>query len=618
MGVIFFFLSHLSVIGLLLITCYIFGYHLTRRIEYDSYWEQASFSITLGLGIVAYLILLLSLTGLLYKGYLLALLVLGLLACYQTWSSWFRNALLLKNKLKTPDKNSLMVAAFVALIFICCLPYLILTFYPPTAFDATMYHLPYARSYVQSHQLVFTPYLRFPVFPQTNDMLFTLALLLDDDIFAQLIEFLMMVVLTMALIGFGRRFFSRRAGWWAAALFLCSPMVIWLGTIPYIDMGLALFTTMAIYAVWIWFKDQTKHWLILAGIFFGLAIGTKYTAIFFLAILTVAIFYISIRKRQYLQPVLFLALAILIPSPWFLRNYYYMHNPVFPFFYEAFGKVFGYGVWKPEHFQGVFSYQLHAAMGRGLKQFVLLPWNLAVHWKIFGEGRVSAICFFVPQLLFIAGIGRQKIKWLLAIGLAYLLIWFFTLQESRYLLPVLPVLSLATAAAVDSLLLKFSFLSRWTSHRIITVLGILLLLGPSCKWAFLTIRGLGPVPVTKEQRQSYLAQQLWIYPAYQFLNNRKGSDYTVYALADENMNYFADGKFIGDHFGLGRYSEIVDTFSDGEMLFQKLRGFGAQYFLIRPSFVPEDSLHRLIESKSFTDHFQLIYNGPDALLYEMN
>ena len=64
--------------------------------------------------------------------------------------------------------------------------------YPPTAFDATVYHLPLAKLYAREHQLVYGEYFRVPVFPQNMEMLFTLALLLYDDIFAQLIETLML------------------------------------------------------------------------------------------------------------------------------------------------------------------------------------------------------------------------------------------------------------------------------------------------------------------------------------------------------------------------------------------------------------------------------------------
>src|SRR6185436_4057821 len=109
------------------------------------------------------------------------------------------------------------------------IPVLALPLYPPRAFDSTMYFLTSAKVYVQSHQLVVTPFLRLPVLPQLNEMLFTLALLLYDDIAAQVIQLLLLATLTAALIAFGRRNFSKQTGWWSAAILLGNPLVLWVG-----------------------------------------------------------------------------------------------------------------------------------------------------------------------------------------------------------------------------------------------------------------------------------------------------------------------------------------------------------------------------------------------------
>jgi hypothetical protein len=75
-----------------------------------------------------------------------------------------------------------------------------------------MYHLAYAKIYTQTHRLTLTPYLRYPVSPQTNEMLFTLAFLLYDDVSAQLIQFLMMGVLGIGLFCFGAQAFFSTGG----------------------------------------------------------------------------------------------------------------------------------------------------------------------------------------------------------------------------------------------------------------------------------------------------------------------------------------------------------------------------------------------------------------------
>src|SRR5262249_19145906 len=132
------------------------------------------------------------------------------------------------------------------------IPILSLPLFPPTQWDATSYHLAAAKIFARSHAVVFTPYLRYPTFPQTNEMLFTLMLLLYDDISAQLVEFLLMLLVAIGLFAWGRRKFSSRAGLWGAVLWLANPLVIWLGSTAYVDIGLAAFTFFGVYAFFNW------------------------------------------------------------------------------------------------------------------------------------------------------------------------------------------------------------------------------------------------------------------------------------------------------------------------------------------------------------------------------
>ena len=61
-------------------------------------------------------------------------------------------------------------AAAVGLIAVSA-PFFLLALYPPTAFDETLYHLPFAREFVRTGGVPFLPDLRFPVFPQLAEIL---------------------------------------------------------------------------------------------------------------------------------------------------------------------------------------------------------------------------------------------------------------------------------------------------------------------------------------------------------------------------------------------------------------------------------------------------------------
>lgn len=607
-------LSHYFALALLAFCAYVFGRRLTLGVRYHSPLEQLSFSIALGSGVLSYVVFTLGLCGLLNPAMLVGLVLIGLVICRRVWWGWLSRLRDAPTDVdRTNKRKALSVAGVLVILF---LPLAILPLYPPTAWDATMYHLAYAKIYVQNQQLVLTPYLRFPVFPQNNEMLFTLALLVQDDVLAQLVEFLMMMVLVAALIAFGWRFFSRRAGLWAGAILLQSPLVIWLGSVAHIEMGLMLFVMMTVYALWNFLESRQQHWLILAGAFCGLAMGTKYPGLFFLLVLAVVVLFPGWKPRNLWQSVRPLVLAIVIFAPWLVRNFYYTKNPLFPFFYDVFGRAFGYGLWKPEDFREIYR-AIHddpsrAGVGKDIKALVLLPWNLLANWRSFGA-RVSPLCFFAPHLLFIFGIARKRTRGLLALGVGFTLYWFFTVQDPRHLIPALPLLSLATAASFDSLMLRWPSSQRWTSHKLAAILGALLLFAPGWAWTLLRLRERGPLPVSAQQRDDYLTRELPSYPAYKLLNDLNGRHYRLYALRDERMAYFADGVFMGDYFGTAKYSRILDNMDDSQRLYDELRSLQAGYFLVRNDLarvtLPHDGF--------FQSRFKLVYEHSGILLFEL-
>src|SRR5688500_18948782 len=140
--------SHYFALALLALCSYIFGRRLTQRVGYHSVLEQVSFSVTLGLGVIAYLVLFLGLLGLLYRSLLIAGLLLGLLLCYPVWVRWARELSVLPGKLQRVRKGRLAVVLIGSMIaLIVSLPILVRPLYPPWVTDATMYHLPSARIY---------------------------------------------------------------------------------------------------------------------------------------------------------------------------------------------------------------------------------------------------------------------------------------------------------------------------------------------------------------------------------------------------------------------------------------------------------------------------------------
>jgi hypothetical protein len=560
--------------------------------------------------------MLLGLLGLLYSSVLIAMLMAGSLACYKVWIDLGRRLSVVGGRLRNANKARVLFWAAVILAALAVsVPIFKLPLYPPTAFDATFYHLPSAKAYAQSHGLVFTPYLRFAVFPHTNQMLFTVALLLYDDVLAQLVETLAMVILMVAIISFGLRHFSARAGLWGVALLISNPLAVWLGAVPYVDMMLMLFVTLNAAAFWNWAKTRERKWIALAGVFCGLAFTVKYTAGLFLIMFLLAALYLNLRERRLADAVTYGLVSFAVAFPWLARNFYYTRNPIYPFMYSFFGRLFGYGFMRPEYYIGMMGDMDAYGVEKSLRSLARLPWDLTFNQDLFFSEAPLApyILYGVLIILFGAFLSRD-IRRLGAVALFFTLFWFFSMQVTRYWVPALPFLGLAAAASIDRLLSWNRYVARFTSHPLIVLAVFAGLSYTGWAYASRTAIAMGRIPATQQQRDEYLSRHLPSYPAYKMLRELGKENYTIYTVQDENMNYYADGKFLGDYFGPARYALIEDKLDDGQALYDTLKSMGVDYFLV-------NNLRRnlkLGEGEGFNRHFKLIYTHANLLLYDLS
>jgi 4-amino-4-deoxy-L-arabinose transferase-like glycosyltransferase len=601
-----FVLIHYVALAITILLTYSIGRRLTRRLNYHSTFESIVFSISFGLGVIAYAILFLGLIRLLYVHTLVAALLL-------LFAFGFPEL----RELRKLRFSKGVIFAFLS-ILVLATPILMLPLYPPTRWDATAYHLASAKIFATEHAVTFTPYLRYAVAPMLNQMLFTGALLAGDGPFAQLIELLLFALLLVALFAFSQRHLNDRSGLLAMALVASSPYIIILATIAYIDLGLMHFCFLGCFAFWNWWTTRESAWLVASGVGLGLAISTKYPALFFVALL-VALLSASalVLRRSFPLRKLFVlgGIALLVASPWLIRNFYYTRNPIFPFLHDLFGPIFGYGLWGPENYAGQGGRGLNEGLGRGWRELVMLPWNLTVRPEAFaGEFVMSRL--YLPILPF-AIFGALKLKaarFVMSVALAFTLFWFFTYQSLRYLLPAVPFYCLAAAGGIELLL------SRWkTSARIFgnpwaiaIVCTVILLPGLEVAVREVTYNR-WRIPATTEKQEKYISERLPTYHLYKYLNQLKGRNYRVYAFLDENMTYYADGVHMGDVFGPARFSLVEPKLGSGEALWRQLRALGADYFIFTQSRFkvprPDDAF--------FHTHFRPILYVEDAVLYEL-
>ncbi len=213
---------------------------------------------------------------------------------------------------------------------------------PPVSRDALTHHLAVPKLWVESGGIHERPDILFSYYPQLLDVLYMAPVALGHDIAAKYLHFAFALLTTLLIFLFVRR---RLGPSWAALsglLFLTVPLIVKLSVTVYVDLGLIFFTTATLFSAAIWLEDTGKtRWLVLAAVCSGLALGTKYNALvsFLVLSLLLPFFYLFRLRRDNAHAeqlnavkigVLFVAISLLVFSPWLIRNYSLTGNPLYP------------------------------------------------------------------------------------------------------------------------------------------------------------------------------------------------------------------------------------------------------------------------------------------------
>jgi 4-amino-4-deoxy-L-arabinose transferase-like glycosyltransferase len=606
-----FLVIHLAAGLLLALTAFVLGRLVLTRLDFSSTLEEIACSTTVGLGLLSLLLFAVGLLGGFSKPVLILLVLAIWIVGFPVWWRWrARAADVLRGLRRLPRRRILLWVLAVALVVVFTSPFWLLSFYPPRDWDDISYHLASAKEYAEQGRLVVTPYLRFAVFPQAVGMLFTLAFILADDITAQLVSALMWLLVGLLLFVWGRKDGSHTVGALAACLWLASPSVVRFSTTAYIDVGLTLFVLGGAYALFRWMEHRSPGWLLVAAFLVGMAAGSKYTGLFFLMFYAVAVFAVARPRERWRSILSFAAVAVVAASPWYLRSFLVTGDPLFPMLPE----IFGYSFWNAEDIAIQRQELSSHGIGRGLVDFFTIWWHIGWNQGLFHSESLSSLALVVPlPILLLARWRNPRGRILCGLSIAFVMLWFQTAQVMRYLLPILPFLSLELAAVIDGIRRRV-LPSSWKTARVVAAAAIAFyVLYRAVDYGAMWIGRWGPVPTSSIEREAFLSAELPDYPAYRVLNRKLGGDYTLYALSGSRMTYYADGVYRGDVFGPARESRIKSRLANGRALYQELQMMGADHFLIShhagPVVLPDD--------EAFRQHFRLLYQNGEVRLYEL-
>ncbi len=475
-----------------------------------------------------------------------------------------------------------LVAAILGLIVV--LMGLALT--PPTVRDELIQHLALPKLYLARGRIYEIPFMGFSYLPLNIDLLYMIPLAFGSDIAPRLMH-MGFAVLTGLLVyfyllpGSGRTYALL-----GLLLYLATPLIFNLSRMAYIDHGSTFFSTLALFAALRWRSEGfDMKWLVYAALSMGLALGSKYNAVLSCFIITMYILYAYTRDRANPAGALkatfiFSVIAILVFSPWLVRNYIWKGSPFYPLLGTAMHSVAkGQGV----HINGVMSPLAKRIIlyREGALQLLLLP------LRIFWEGKDNSIRAFdgVLNPLYLAFIplaflkrrgGDGSIKFLVLFSLLFFVLAFFAVDlVTRYLLPTIPLIVILVVLGFRNLRAT----PRLAGAAVVLMAGLILFDGVYIAGLYRSnapLAYLGGV----ETRGQYIERRLPDYKTIMYANRTLPTDAQVMFLFTGDRGYYWERDYYYGGREGGGLMQFIRGSSNGVDLLRKFTGTGATHLFI--------------------------------------
>ncbi len=485
---------------------------------------------------------------------------------------------------------------------------------PPTDYDVVAYHFAIPRLYAEAGRIVYLPYVLHSNWPLGTEMLFLIGLQLGSESAAQMVTLGFALMLCAALALFGERWLPRGSGWLAAAIFCAMPMVARLAGTGLVEMPLACYTFLALYALWHWRQSHAVGWLLLSAGMAGAAAATKLNgAAAALIFATLAAVLVAREGRPWRAVGVFAGyglISFLVVLPWYLKAWVHTGNPIWPFLYPLLGGR----NWDELGSVYLIGYLRTTNMDPTLTNWLTGLWQVTRANGRFGSFLLGPYALALLPLGLLPLVRRPTLRPLLALLglslLAFYSIWFLLTHQTRFLLPAMPFAILFGAAGV-----------AWVCGNVprplrVAVLGGLLVWLLAGAWIFdghqrETARRALPYLLGQVDRETYLTSVYDDYPAYAYLNHHLAPEARVLLAPMDVRGYYLDPAYLWAN-AIGQRYLRLEQLADADALYAELQRHGISHVLMNSRFV--------IQDVPYQEHINTLLNGLveryGRLLYE--
>jgi hypothetical protein len=427
---------------------------------------------------------------------------------------------------------------------------------PEKEYDALWYHLGLPKVWLEAGRPVDLVHEYVSLYPLQWELVFTAGLVFGGAVSAKLLHFICLPLGALLAWQLSRRLAPRAEPWVAVALLLTAPTVLWEATTAYVDLALALHLGLGVLALLRWVEGGGRGWFGLAVVTLGLAMAIKHLALVAVAILAPGlVLWLWRHERWPLQralapATLLVALALIVPLPWYARAWLASGNPFFP---ELFG-LFGASPserWDHLAEQGLGGFKARFGIQRTPLNLLALPWDMTMHAARYGGTLGPLFLLLLPALALFRG-AKARLAWMAWFVLLFLAVWASPISsfQLRFLVAIAPVLAVLGAEAARRLAAAAPPAGATVLAGVLLAL-LALNLPPFTRfherdrigwdgWLTHVVHVL-PLEVVlgRQSEDEYLALHIPTYEAWQFLNRTADADARIMTFRGGDHYYTA-------------------------------------------------------------------------------
>lgn len=488
--------SLLILYGYVLLTAYGCGHFLLRRFGLGlTRAELHTVALLIGLGVISLGIMSIGLLGWLsLAGILVWLIVTGV--------SGFREIVIaMAGPEDTTEKSNSgeprsRFEIVLQILILALIPLLLVSVVTPVwDYDALLYHMEIPRQFFREGRIFFDPETWRSAYPFLGEMTFLVGIAFDLNSLGKLINLTYAVLFFASAYVFSLRFVGRPVALTATAILIGAPAFLLWATWAAVDYAWATYEFWSLYAVFLWLsngKPAQSRWLLLAGMMSGAAASIKYLSLPTMIIVGAIVVWKSFENteqptRNAVRNLLTFGLpAVAIMGAWYLKNWLWTGNPVYPL-------LFGGPGWEPIENQVLNDYVQTFGVGKTWLDYILLPYHVYAYQAHFATIPIESIHPALWLSVFVPLAARSnKILKTCAIYVGiYFVIWATTSQVIRFLLPVSGFAAILAAAVIERLppllrnLLKFGLVAGFVVLSLLHQIGTIHRIGA---WEYFTGR----------------------------------------------------------------------------------------------------------------------------------